>query len=66
MPLTATLLTRVLAGSSSHFGLEGPERGRPNCHTLLGMTAVPSDNHIRAMLDEAAVWRRFATWAGVS
>ena len=25
--------------------------GRSNCQTLLGMAAVPSDNHIRQMLD---------------
>ncbi len=25
--------------------------GRSNCETLLGMTAIPSDNHIRGMLD---------------
>jgi len=30
---------------------EGPGRGRSNAHTLFGMTAIPSDNHIRAMLD---------------
>jgi hypothetical protein len=27
------------------------ERGRSNCQTLFGMTAIPSDNHIRQMLD---------------
>lgn len=32
---------------------EGPGRGRSNCHTLLGMTAIPCDNHIRTMLDGA-------------
>ena len=26
-------------------------RKRSNCHSLFGMTAVPTDNHIRAMLD---------------
>ena len=26
-------------------------QGRSNCETLLGMTAIPCDNHIRAMLD---------------
>jgi len=31
----------------------GPGRGRSNAHTLFGMTAIPSDNHIRAMLDGA-------------
>ena len=30
---------------------EGAGRGRSNAHTLFGMTAVPTDNHIRAMLD---------------
>ena len=30
---------------------EGPGRGRSNAHTLSGMTAIPSDNHLRAMLD---------------
>lgn len=25
--------------------------GRSDCRTLLGMTAMPSDNHIRSMLD---------------
>src|SRR3954467_1721201 len=25
--------------------------GRPNCQTLFGMAAIPSDNHIRQMLD---------------
>jgi hypothetical protein len=29
--------------------LEG--RGRSNCQTLFAMTEIPSDNHIRAMLD---------------
>lgn len=32
---------------------EGPGRGRSNGHTLLGITAIPSGNHIRAMLDGA-------------
>ncbi len=32
---------------------EGPGRGRSNAHTLFGMTAIPCDNHIRAMLDGA-------------
>ncbi len=37
----------------SHQALlaEGPGQGRSNAHTLFGMTAIPSDNHIRAMLD---------------
>ncbi|MBB4265260.1 hypothetical protein GGD89_000875, partial [Roseospira visakhapatnamensis] len=30
---------------------EGPGRGRSNAHTLFGLSAIPSDNHIRAMLD---------------
>ena len=29
----------------------GAGQGRSNCQTLFGMTAIPSDNHIRAMLD---------------
>ena len=32
---------------------EGSGRGRSNAHTLFGMTAIPCDNHIRAMLDGA-------------
>ena len=31
--------------------LEGP--GRSNCETLFGMSAIPSDNYIRQMLDGA-------------
>jgi len=31
----------------------GPGRGRSNAHGLFAMTAIPSDNHIRAMLDGA-------------
>jgi hypothetical protein len=27
--------------------------GRSNCETLFGLTGIPSDNHIRAMLDPA-------------
>ena len=30
---------------------EGVGQGRSNCQTLLGMTDIPSDNHIRNMLD---------------
>jgi hypothetical protein len=30
---------------------EGPGRGRSNAPMLFGMTAIPCDNHIRAMLD---------------
>lgn len=29
----------------------GPGQGRSNCGTLLGMSGIPSDNHIRDMLD---------------
>ena len=31
------------------------EEGRKtsNCHSLFGMTAIPTDNHIRSMLDPA-------------
>ena len=29
----------------------GAGQGRSNCQTLFGMTAIPSDNHIRDMLD---------------
>lgn len=29
-------------------------QGRSNCQTLFGMTAIPCDNHIRAMLDPVA------------
>lgn len=32
---------------------DGSGRGRSNAHTLFGMTAIPCDNHIRAMLDGA-------------
>ena len=28
--------------------------GRSNCETLFGMSAIPCDNHIRAMLDPVA------------
>lgn len=30
---------------------DGAGRGRSNCETLFGMTGIPSDNHIRDMLD---------------
>jgi hypothetical protein len=30
---------------------QGSGHGRSNCGTLFGMTKIPSDNHIRAMLD---------------
>ncbi len=29
-------------------------RGRSNCASLFGMTKIPSDNHIRDMLDSVA------------
>jgi hypothetical protein len=32
---------------------EGAGSGQSNAHTLFGMTAIPCDNHIRAMLDGA-------------
>src|SRR5277367_5205810 len=31
---------------------EGVGHGRSNCQTLLGMQHIPSDNHIRTMLDD--------------
>jgi len=31
---------------------EGIGHGRSNCQTLLGMERIPTDNHIRAMLDD--------------
>jgi hypothetical protein len=31
---------------------QGSGHGRSNCETLFGMTKIPSDNHIRNMLDE--------------
>src|ERR1700684_945628 len=31
---------------------EGIGHGRSNCQTLLGMERIPSDNHIRTMLDD--------------
>ena len=31
---------------------EGVGHGRSNCQTLFGMERIPTDNHIRAMLDE--------------
>jgi len=33
--------------------------GRSNCQTLFGMTRIPSDNHIRSMLDPVAPDRLF-------
>src|SRR3954467_9466971 len=34
-----------------HQRAEAKGHGRSNCQTLLGMSAIPSDNHIRQMLD---------------
>lgn len=34
-------------------------RGSSNCHTLFGMDRIPSDNHIRSMLDEVEPWHLF-------
>ena len=31
---------------------EGVGHGRSNCQTLLGMERIPTDNHIRTMLDD--------------
>lgn len=39
--------------------------GRSNCETLFGMTAIPSDNHIRAMLDPATPGHFFPVFADV-
>src|SRR5258707_5430251 len=33
---------------------EGPGCGRSNCETLFEMSRIPSDNHVRAMLDPVA------------
>ena len=33
---------------------EGHGHGRSNCETLFGMTRIPSDNHVRDMLDPVA------------
>jgi hypothetical protein len=33
---------------------DGAGHGRSNCHTLFEMTEIPSDNHIRSMLDPVA------------
>ena len=30
---------------------DGHGHGRSNCETLFGMTQIPSDNHVRDMLD---------------
>ncbi len=35
----------------SHQRTLGEMRGRSNAETLFGMTAIPTDNHIRQMLD---------------
>ena len=37
--------------------------GRSNCETLFAMTAIPSDNHLRAMLDPVAPERFHAVFA---
>ena len=36
---------------------EGVGQGRSNCEPLLGMTSIPSDNHIRDMLDFVEIGR---------
>lgn len=38
----------------AHQRLLARGQGRSNCETLFGMTAIPSDNYIRQMLDGAA------------
>ena len=40
-------------------------QGRSNCETLFGMTAIPSDNHIRAMLDPVGPERFHPVFAAV-
>src|ERR1700730_6277848 len=43
-------------GSPSFLGHQrtlAEGHGRSNCQTLFGMSAIPSDNYIRAMLDGA-------------
>lgn len=40
-------------------------QGRSNCETLFGMTAIPCDNHIRAMLDGVEPDRFDAVFAAV-
>lgn len=40
-------------------------QGRSNCATLFGMTAIPCDNHIRAMLDPVSPERFDAVFAAV-
>src|SRR3954452_22685222 len=37
--------------SLAHQRPRAAGHGRSNCQTLLGMSAIPSDNHIRQMLD---------------
>jgi len=39
--------------------------GRSNCETLFGMTKIPSDNHIRAMLDPASPSLLYPVFADV-
>lgn len=40
-------------------------QGRSNCETLFGMTAIPSDNHIRAMLDPVPPGRFHPVFAAI-
>ncbi len=40
-------------------------QGRSNCETLFGMTAIPSDNHIRAMLDPVGPERFHPVFAAI-
>ena len=40
---------------------EGIGHGRSNCQTLLGMERIPTDNHIRAMLDDVFYWIAIVT-----
>jgi len=40
-------------------------QGRSNCETLFGMTAIPSDNHIRAMLDPVPPARFHPVFAAI-
>ena len=40
----------VVPGASAALG-GGHGHGRSNCETLFGMTQIPSDNHVRDMLD---------------
>ncbi len=38
----------------AHQRILAQGHGRPNCETLFGIRAIPSDNYIRLMLDGAA------------